>query len=108
MKYKNTLQKGSVRILVFKEEETWYAAALEFNIVEAGDTPQEAMLLVFEAIQGYVESAAKIKARPPILNQPADREYETKWRANVENEKRDPSVFFAGRMNISEGVLAPA
>lgn len=109
MKYRNTIRKGSVRILVFHEADTWYAAALEFNIVESGDTPQEAMLLIFEAVQGYVESAKKIKARPRILNQSPDGEYEIKWRANVGAKKRDESVFFAGTMNVRGGqTLVPA
>lgn len=109
MKHKNTLEQGSVRILVFREADTWYAAALEFNIVESGDTPQEAMLLIFEAVQGYLESAKKIKARPHILNQRAEEEYETKWRDSMESKSRSASVFFAGRMNVSNGrALVPA
>lgn len=108
-KYKNTAQKGSVRIVVFREENYWYAAVLEFNIVESGSTPQEAMLLAFEAARGYVESAKKIKARPHILNQTADKEYEAKWRASVEYKRPDASTFFAGRMNIVGGrALVPA
>lgn len=103
MKYKNTLQKGSVRVLVFREGNSWYAAALEFNIVEVGDNPGEAMLLLFEAMQGYVESAKKIKARPHILNQPADPEYEEKWREIIELKRQPESVFFAGRMNVASG-----
>jgi len=109
MKYKNTLQKGSVRILVFKEAGTWYAAALEFNIIETGDTPQEAMLLLFEAVQGYLESAKKIKARPHILNQSVDREYEEMWCGGMEAKRQPQSIFFAGRMNIISGrALVPA
>ncbi len=109
MKYKNTLQKGSVKILVFSEKSAWYAAALEFNIVEAGETPQEAMLLMFEATQGYLESAKKIKARPQILNQVPDAEYALMWRENVEAKKQSPSVFFAGTMNVlNEKALMPA
>ena len=109
MKHKNTLQRGSVRILVFRESDTWYAAGLEFNIVETGSTPQEAMLLLFEALQGYLESVKKIKARPHILNQVVDSEYETRWRQSIESKKRSESVFFAGRMNIAGGrALAPA
>lgn len=109
MKHKNTLQKGSVRILVFREGDAWYAAGLEFNIVEAGTTPQEAMLLALEAVQGYVESAKKIKARPHILNQVVDSEYETRWQKAVESKQQDKSVFFAGRMNIGQGrALVPA
>ncbi|HVO28481.1 MAG TPA: hypothetical protein VMT81_00665 [Candidatus Paceibacterota bacterium] len=80
MKYKNTLQKGSVRYIVFREGDTWYAVGLEFNIVESGTSPQEAMLLLFEAMEGCVESAKKIKARPAVLNQKADLEYENMWR----------------------------
>ncbi len=109
MKYTNTLQRGSVRVLVFRDGDTWYAAGLEFNIVEAGTTPQEAMLLLFEALQGYLESAKKIKARPHILNQPIDAEYKTKWQEAMESKRPAESVFFAGRMNITKNqVLAPA
>lgn len=77
--HKNTLQRGSVRCIVFKEDAVWYAAGLELNIVESGDTPREAFLLLTEAIQGYVEAARKTKARPSIVNQKTDSEYETMW-----------------------------
>ncbi|TSC91198.1 MAG: hypothetical protein CEN90_580 [Parcubacteria group bacterium Licking1014_17] len=102
MKCKNTLQKGSVRYIVFKEGEDWYAAGLEFNIVESGSTPEEAMLLLFEALRGYVESAQKIKARPYILNQKPDSEYESLWKALCEmkeNEKEFPLVYTFGSIN---------
>lgn len=67
MKSKNTIQKDTVRILVFEEKSTWYATALELNIVESGDTPQEAILLLFEAVQGYLESAKKMGANALFL-----------------------------------------
>ncbi len=111
MKYKNTLQKGSVRVLVFREGASWYAVGLEFNIVEAGTTPQEAMLLLFEAMTGYVESAKKLKARSHILNQSADREYETKWKEALTNpeKQKSESVYFAGRVNPYQSrALVPA
>jgi len=108
-KYKNTLQRGSVRILVFRDTNAWYAAALEFNIVETGDTPQEAMLLLFEAVQGYLESAKKIKARPHILNQLINPEYGEKWDSSIKAKRQPESVFFAGRMNVISGrALMPA
>ena len=109
MRCKNTLQKGSVRYVVFRDGETWYGAGLEFNIVETGDTPQEAMLLLFEAIQGYVESAQKIKARPYILNQKPDFEYERMWQSFEECKKtRTSNVFTAGSLNIADNVLVSA
>lgn len=109
MKYKNTINKGSVRIVVFREANEWYASVLELNIVETGSTPQEAMLLAFEAVRGYVESAKKIKARPHILNQSVDKEYEEMWRAATESKRQSPSIFFAGRMNIADRrALVPA
>lgn len=108
MKYKNTLQKGSVRYVVFKEADMWYAAGLEFNIVESGTTPQEAMLLLFEAMQGYLESAKKIKARPSILNQKADPEYEALWNTPRESKRASSKeIFSVGEFNIPRRKLLP-
>lgn len=106
-KFKNTLQKGSVRYIVFKEKRQWYAVALEFNIVEAGDDPREVLLALFEAIQGYVKSAGKINARPHILNQNADIEYESLWAAlQGKKQRKDgpqeqmPLVFTFGERQL--------
>lgn len=79
MKYKNTLQKGSVRYIIFKENNTWYGVALEFNIVEDGDNPLEVMASLFQAIKGYIETAQKFKMRPMPLNQKPDQEYQKLW-----------------------------
>lgn len=107
MKYKNTLQRGSFRYIIFKEDTVWYGVCLEFNIVESGDTPQEAMILLFEAAQGYLESAKKIKARPNILNQKSDPEYEAMWH-NLEEaklEKRNTeSVYTFGKALIQQAI----
>ena len=110
-KHKNTLQKGSVRYVVFKEDNVWYAVGLEFNIVESGDTPQEAILLLSEALSGYVESAKKIKSRPSILNQTTNREYETMWQNSQRDKKQARSIFSSGFFNvnqISQGFTVPA
>lgn len=110
-KYKNTLQKGSVRYIVFKENNVWYAAGLEFNIVESGDTPQEAILLLFEALSGYIESAKKIKSRPNILNQTADREYEEMWQNSQTDKKQTKNIFSSGILNMNQilqGLPVPA
>ena len=103
MMHKNILQKGSVRYIVFREEDTWYAVGLEFNIVESGDTPREALLLLFEAIQGYVESARRVKARPGILNQKTDKEYEKLW--DTLEERKTPKkqeVYTFGQFNLAK------
>ena len=101
IRFKNTLQKGSIRYIVFREANVWYAVGLEFNIVESGDTPREALILLFESIQGYVESAQKIKARPHILNQKTDPEYETMWQAVQEGKRPSHTVYTSGEMNLS-------
>mgnify|MGYP003395246865 CR=1 FL=1 len=80
MKYRNTLQKGSVRNIIFREGKTWYGVALEFNIVEAGDDAQEVMILLEEAVRGYLASARKSKLSISVLNQKSDAEYENLWR----------------------------
>ena len=76
MSPKNTLKSGSVRHIIFKDGDTWYGVALEFNIVEEGDSPKEVFNLLFEAIQGYVETAQKLKMRPMPLNQKPEKEYQ--------------------------------
>ncbi len=78
--YMNTPQKGKFRHIVFKDEDTWYAVALEFNIVESSDDPKLAFFNLLQAASGYVESAKKIKGtRFHFLNQKADNEYEKLW-----------------------------
>lgn len=76
--------------MVFREREeggdTWYAAALDFNIVESGDTPDEVLFMLFDAMRGYVESAKKSKARPHILNQIPDKEYKKIWDAFLDKK----------------------
>lgn len=90
MKYRNTLQKGSVRNIIFREGKTWYGVALEFNIVETGDDAQEVMILLEEAVRGYLASARKAKVSPAILNQKSEPEYENLWLWR-ENRKLIPS-----------------
>ena len=76
----NSLQKGTVRYIVFKDNGTWYAAGLEFNIVESADDPRIALLNLFDALEGYVQSMQKVKGvRLSPLNQKADPDYEKLW-----------------------------
>ena len=81
MRYKNTLNKGSVRCIIFKEGDTWYGVALEFNIVEEGQDPLIVQASLYQAIKGYVQTARKLKMRPISLNQKPHREYEELWSA---------------------------
>jgi|SRR3989338_3302821 len=105
MKFKNTLQKGSVRYIVFKDQDAWYAVALEFNIVEVGDDPNEVLILLFEAIAGYVKSARKVGARPFILNQTPDKEYQELWNALRTGKKqkvsKDLEVYTFGQRPLA-------
>ena len=109
MKCQNTFQKGNVRFIIFREGNVWYGVCLEFNIVETGDNPREAMLLLFEAVEGYLESGRKIKARSHILNQRPDREYEEMWDDLQEGKKiRAKEVSTFGNLNLSKHSLVTA
>src|SRR3989344_5283738 len=100
---KNNLKSGSTRFIIFEEDHVWYGACLEFNIVEVGSTPQEAMILLFEATRGYLESAQKIKAPVSVLNQATDPEYERLWEVLQDTHRKPPaSIFSFGEMNISQ------
>jgi predicted RNase H-like HicB family nuclease len=102
MNMKNTLKKGQVRIMVFKEGGTWYGAALEFNIVESGNDPREVMLFLDEAIRGYLETAHKVNASDDVLNQKADPEYEKLWKLNQSNKpiKSPFQIYSSGFMSL--------
>lgn len=78
----NTPSKGQFRHIVFKDGDTWYAVALEFNIVESSDDPKLAFFNLLQAVDGYIKSAIKIKgcSKYDFLNQKADDEYETLWK----------------------------
>jgi len=105
MKHKNI---SNVRFIIFREGGDWYGVCLEFNIVESGDNPREAMLLLFEAVEGYLESANKIKAKN-ILNQKTDKEYEEMWSKLEEYKKiRTKEVFTFGNLNLSHRSLVGA
>jgi len=101
--------KNNIRCIVFREDKIWYGAALELNIVETGDSAREAMLLLFEAVEGCLESAKKIGANFDIFGQETDPEYEQMW-YSLENKKKIPSkqVFFFGNMSIDKEILTPA
>lgn len=108
---KNTLQKGLVRFMVFQENKSWYAVGLEFNIVESGSTPQEAFMLLQEAIRGYVEAAKKLRVRQSmineVLNQNVDFEYEKMWEDRT-NPKRKMYSFGAINKDMRMQSLVPA
>jgi hypothetical protein len=77
----NTPLKGQFRHIVFKDGDTWYAVALEFNIVESSDDPKLAFFSLMQAVAGYVDSMKKIGgARFGALNQKSDKEYEDLWK----------------------------
>jgi predicted RNase H-like HicB family nuclease len=77
----NTPKKGRVRCITFKDGDTWYGVALEFNIVETANDPEIARINLEEAMKGYVETQNIIKgSRLSPLNQKPDAEYEKLWK----------------------------
>jgi len=109
MKYRNTLKKGSVRFLVFKERASFFGVALEFNIVVEVANPQEAFLFLNEAASGYLESAKKAKLRPHVLNQKPDAEYEKMWQSHQDAKLKEKyehivnnlPIFSSGRLELA-------
>jgi hypothetical protein len=90
----NTPTEGSVRCIVFREDDIWYGVALEFNIVVEGDDSDVVMFELQEAIRGYVEAEKKVKgsvSHDP-LNQKPDEEYENLW-VSLQERKPIPSPY---------------
>lgn len=80
-KYANTPKKGTFRHIVFKDGTTWYAVALEFNIIESSDDPKLAFFNLLQAVSGYIASMKKIRGTRNFsaLNQVPDQEYTELW-----------------------------
>ena len=93
MSFLNTPRSGRVRNVIFEENGEWFGVALEFNIVETGDSPQEVMMLLDEAIKGYVESARKSKFSIKVLNQEIDPEYESFWDSKTAQQRDGKKVY---------------
>ena len=88
----NTVQKGSVRCMVFKDGNTWYAVALEFNIVEEGDNPTELMSSIIEAAQGHLEVVRKLNLPDDLLNRHAPKGYWDRYYKAVGEIKKNKRV----------------
>ncbi|MEK7568536.1 MAG: hypothetical protein AAB497_00285 [Patescibacteria group bacterium] len=105
--FKNTLQKGSVRYVVFKERDVFFGVALEFNVIVEAASQIEAIVLLNEAVQGYLESARKFKLRPHVLNQAIEPEYEQMWQSvqgvgkRVARATKSPYVLSSGQFNLA-------
>src|SRR3989304_1118506 len=97
----NTPQKGKFRHIVFRDGDTWYAVALEFNIVESSDDPRLAFMGLLQAVDGYIRSISKIKgARYAVLNQKGDAEYEQLW-SKLHSPKPVKSPFQIAMYGVS-------
>jgi len=83
----NTTKKEQVRCIIFKDGNTWYGVALEFNIIEEGDSFDVVNFNLQEAIRGYVKSQKKIVGqRFSPLNQKPDPEYQKMWSKLISNK----------------------
>ncbi|OHA32216.1 MAG: hypothetical protein A2928_01010 [Candidatus Taylorbacteria bacterium RIFCSPLOWO2_01_FULL_45_15b] len=91
---KNTPKKGAFRHIVFKDGDTWYAVALEFNIVESADDPRLAFMSLLQAVDGYIQSFKRIRGAMNFeaLNQKSDLEYEKLW-SDLHSSKPIKSPF---------------
>ena len=94
MSFLNTHKSGSLRSIIFREKGEWFAVALEFNIVEHGDSPEEVMILLDEAVKGYIASAKKAKLSVSVLNQKAAPEYETMWKTSASSQSGKKSQVY--------------
>ncbi|MDP2789530.1 MAG: hypothetical protein Q8O51_00145 [bacterium] len=90
-KKRNTLDKGSVRYVIFNEDGTWYGVALEFNIVVEGDDQASIYLNLVDAVRGYLAAARSRKIRPTVLNQTVSPEYLQLW-SDLESGKKMPTL----------------
>lgn len=77
----NTPTRGRFRHIVFRDGDTWYAVALEFNIIESSNDPKLAFFNLLQAVSGYIQSMKKVRGTKGYapLNQKPDPEYQKLW-----------------------------
>ena len=108
---KNSSKKRKVRSLIFwdNDDSTWYAVALEFNLVESGDTPGEAMGMLTRAMQGYLAAVRKEKFPAKFLNKKASTEYEKLWKqsqAAKPSKKIENTIFSSSVISLPSLAMA--
>lgn len=92
---KNTLQKGKVRWVIYRENKQWYGYCLEFGVSVFGDTPGDVHRELSSACKGFVDSLRNANKKgemsksdvESLLNQKAPALYEQLW-ARVESKRR--------------------
>ena len=94
----NNFKEGSVRYIVFNENQKWHAVALEFNIVETGDNPDATLYGLFEAVRGYIESAIKA-GESNVLNQDVDTQNERMW-AGIKHNTNNKKLYAFGEHSV--------
>ena len=71
----------TIRYIVFREKDTWYGVALELNIVVDGDTADQVVASLFDAITGYHDVQDDPQFEGKTFHEPAvDPEYEALWK----------------------------
>ena len=82
-----TKTHDTIRYIVFKEEDTWYAVALELGIVVDGGDPEVALFSLFDAISGVLEIENKPEFKGKRFHTPeVDPEYEAIWNQGAEGK----------------------
>lgn len=85
--FKNTIQKGNFRSIVFKEGGVWYAVALEFNLIIDANDPETAFFSLLQLAKDYIDVVKENNLRPFALNQVPQKEYLDLWYKLNKNEK---------------------
>ncbi len=88
--------------MIFKDNDTWFGVALEFNLVVEGEDPHLVELELQDAVIGYLESVKKLEHgfhaqhTEGILNQEPDPDYEAMWRKG-----------YQGHADLTQSVRSP-
>jgi hypothetical protein len=87
---KNTTERGRVRCIIFREGDTWFGTALEFNLVVDAETKVDAFQKLDQAMKDYVDTVRIHHLRNNVLNQNTSSEYSKMWKDL--NAGREPKL----------------
>ena len=90
----NTPTHTAIRYIVFKEEGTWYAVALDLGIVFDGETPDGTLINLFKAIDDLIELQSEPQFEGKSFHVPEiDPEYEAMWNQAVAGDRLIESPY---------------
>lgn len=88
-----------IHVMVKREDGEYVAHALEFDLMSAGDTPEDAIRAIKDSIATYFEACRSMGLDPRDCGRPAPQEFYDEYKQIF---KKPNSVFWIGTLDAED------